>query len=201
MVYDWSFVDRIIGPYSSQELTNAGGKTYNDSYMAIKQNSLLCELTYCFITGPAYRRNFKHEEGHIYTLKVLNETDLIDYFIRLLSKNNITETEEELRFLEYYRYVTEGIAEYYADQYFKESYYTKFYKSALRYMVKTSSKGTENSYYIGGYDFIVYLLENSLYESLDDIINDLGSENLYDIFQKYKEINNLDSIEKIAGIA
>jgi hypothetical protein len=161
---------------------DCGGHTYNSTYFQLKKYAFWQEP---FQTIP-YRIQYKHEEGHVYTFKLLKIESFENFLDERFKEFNISNSTF---YNDYYRQymisVSEGICDYYSISYFNNSTGENY----LNYIEKN-----KNDYINGfaqhyqGFVFVRYALNNKLYSNLDDLILDIGSIRQYNYYSNFLSV-------------
>ena len=172
LAYDWDF---------SMLPKRECGYTYNSSYFELRNYS----LDEGKLIIP-YEICYKHEEGHIYQLQLLdvnNFDDFISYKFKLLNR---TDTQS---FRYYMIHVSEGISNYYAINYFNDSKSRKY----LRYLESENDKDIRVKQHYLGLKYVEHSLNTNSYKNFTDIIMDLGSEKQYLSYLNYLGVDKLEN--------
>ena len=164
--YTWEF---------NKDLEKGGGETFNRTYFQLKKYNLFQEL---FLLEIAYPVQYKHEEGHIYQLQLLNVDSLDKLYNKTCHRLDPTK--------EYFVSVSEGSADYYSLTFFNNS----LSNNSLEF-TKNNIKNERFKRYYQGYLFTNYVISKQIYPDLKNFILNLCTKKQYELFQEYIGTLNL----------
>ena len=175
--YTWDFNESL----TNEKGGTIGGRTFNPNYFQLKKynqfrevttslNSLLKRFKYI---NPPYNIQFKHEEGHIYQLKILNRTNLDELYDNTIC-NLVDPTKE------YFVSVTEGSADYYSISYFNNSLSDEYTQYEKRNLDNERFKR-----YYQGFLFTNYTISKLIYSDVKNFILNVCTKKQYNLYEDY----------------
>ena len=165
LVYTWNFNNSIDG----------GGHTYSRNYFEVKRYKKISDKTI------PYLAQFKHEEGHIYTLNIVNVDNFDNDVYEVKCKKNLG-TNDTVR--NYSISIVEGVSDYYAIAYFENINIT-LGREYLDYTKKNIHHFDQYMKYYIGFLFANYTISKQIYPSIKEFVLNWCTEKQYNLFQQY----------------
>lgn len=167
LAYIWDF---------NKSLKGVGGSTFNSSYFQIRKHNLFIEL--CCLEVD-YSITYKHEEGHIFVNQFLNIEDFDDFEYQQFYSLNLTNYTS---WRQYIISVSEGIADYYAINYFNNSISEEY----LRFIEKNKKDRTRGyKQHYQGLKYINHSLHSGVYSDFIELTLNLGTLEQYNSYSDY----------------
>ena len=168
--YEWDF----------NESLKSGGLAYRRNYFEVKNFSIINTSTI------PYLAHFKHEEGHILQLNLLN-TDSLDEFY---DKNKRCNKIDPLKSY-YFVSVDEGGADYYAIKYFNDinnslgTEYSEYTKIRI-------NKDYGYKQYYRGFLFANYTISHKIYSGFEEFVLNWCTEKQFEMYDNFVKKLNLN---------
>ena len=172
--YRWDF---------NKNLEDSGGETFNRTYFQIKKYNRFQEI---FLLQIPYPIQYKHEEGHIYSLNLVNADNFDKEVYEVKCKKNLG-TNDTVR--NYSISIVEGVSDYYAITYFENANMT-IGKEYLEYTKRNIYNSNQFMKYHIGFLFINYTISKQVYPNLQNFILNWCSKMQYNLFQQYVKTLN-----------
>ncbi len=168
LAYVWDF----------NESLEAGGHTYNSTYFQLRKYHW-----YDGVLEIPYEFNYKHEEGHIYTEQLLGIDNIDRFESTQFTLQNLTD-ETDFR-QSYFISVSEGIADYYALNYFHNKIGGDYLSFTQKHTNSNLSLNTQANQHYHGLVYIVHSLKTGEYANFASLIANFGSKQQYDQYSAY----------------